>query len=96
MTQQQQCKGCEHSSTCETVYQRMGNSTAPSIAGKIFIVFALPILTFIITLGLSQEILSIWISSGLLKLVSGLTALGASVFVVLVSSLLMKSPKSRC
>jgi hypothetical protein len=93
---QQECKGCAHSNTCETVYQRMGNSTAPSIAGKIFIVFALPILTFIVTLGLSEKIMSAWISSGLLKLVSGLTALGASVLIVLVSSLLMKSPQRRC
>jgi len=50
MVQAKSCDGCSHAHDCQKIYEQLGRSGGPSIAGKVFIAFALPIIVFIATL----------------------------------------------
>ncbi len=95
MAHQQQCNGCEHSNTCETIYRQLGQSNAPPVAFKVFVAFVMPILSFVITLALSAHILEDRIDPKWMQLTSVVTAMGASVLVVAVSSCLMKTQQTK-
>ena len=51
------CSGCVDSDRCQAAYENAGKSKCPPVAGKVFLVFLLPIIIFIITLGLSERYL---------------------------------------
>jgi hypothetical protein len=95
MAHQQQCNGCEHSNTCETIYRQLGQSDAPPVACKVFAAFVLPILSFVITLALSEHILEDRMDPKWIQLTGVVIAIAASVLVVVVSSFLMKAPQTK-
>lgn len=51
------CPNCVHSETCQTVYQRLGNQSGPSVAAGAFAAFLLPLLVFIAALAVAQKLL---------------------------------------
>ena len=57
MVQQEFCQTCEHKADCRKVYRELGNSTSPSVAAKVVLAFLLPLLVFILTLGISERLL---------------------------------------
>ncbi len=46
---------------CIDIYQQLGQTKGPSVAGKVFLAFVLPLLVFIISLMLAGYILSVFV-----------------------------------
>lgn len=46
---------------CIDIYQQLGQTKGPSVAGKVFLAFVLPLLVFIISIMLAGYILSVFI-----------------------------------
>ncbi len=46
---------------CIDIYQQLGQTEGPSVAGKVFLAFVLPLLVFIISLMLAGNILSAFV-----------------------------------
>jgi Mn2+/Fe2+ NRAMP family transporter len=58
MIQQEFCQTCEQKDDCRKVYRELGNSKSPSVAAQVVLAFLLPLLVFILTLGVSERILA--------------------------------------
>ena len=76
------CKGCKHSNSCSEMYERIGKARGPSVAGKVFFVFLLPLLVFAGSLGLFQWLLADTITSE--KARTAVSALLAVAIVMIV------------
>ncbi len=50
MVQAKSCDGCSQAHDCQRIYEQLGHTGGPSIAGEVFVVFALPIIVFTATL----------------------------------------------
>jgi len=57
MEQKNFCINCAQEHQCQKVYRQLGNSKSPSLACKVFVAFALPIMAFIIALAVFERIL---------------------------------------
>ena len=92
------CSGCVDSDRCQAAYENAGKSKGPPVAGKVFLVFLLPILIFIITLGVSEKYLGDIIEKPDAKTAVGvLLALSASlVYIFVVRSFKGIGKKARC
>lgn len=44
------CNGCSQAHDCRKIYEQLGHTGGPSIAWKVFIAFALPIILFVASL----------------------------------------------
>jgi len=51
MVQAQTCDRCSEAHDCQQIYRKLGRAEGPSIAGKVLVAFALPILVFTACLG---------------------------------------------
>ncbi len=85
MVQQGFCQGCSHKKDCQEVYEKLGHAEGPSVVSSVVVAFLLPILTFIISLAVSERILARAIEAkGLLTAVSFLLALLVTFAMVLI------------
>ena len=75
------CSGCIDSDRCKSAYEQAGKVNGPPVAGKVVLVFLLPILVFIITLGLAERY-----PGGMIESQGGKTAIG--VLLALSASLI--------
>jgi hypothetical protein len=57
MNQQKICSHCGQRQTCQDVYRKLGNIKGPSVVLKVIIAFLLPLVIFIGTLTIFEEIL---------------------------------------
>ena len=57
MAKEDFCSNCKQSHDCKDVYRQVGNTTGPSVVVKVLVAFHLPIAVFIISLGISENIL---------------------------------------
>jgi hypothetical protein len=79
------CEGCGSRRPCHSIYQRLGYTKGPSIAGTVLAAFGIPIVVFIITLAAA----SAWLGrlaeeSDWPMLLAFLIALALTAVVVLV------------
>ena len=51
------CDGCSQAGACADVYHQLGCAEGPSVASKVAVAFLLPILMFVVTLGVFHWIL---------------------------------------
>ncbi len=51
MTQSDVCDGCSNAHTCKEVYGRLGAPGGPSVAFKAVVAFLLPMVMFVVALG---------------------------------------------
>jgi hypothetical protein len=56
MTQQKFCQDCDQKHDCRKVYQQLGNVKGPSVISKVIVAFLLPLVVFIVSLAVFQEI----------------------------------------
>jgi len=52
---------------CIDIYQQLGQTKGPSVAGKVFLAFVLPLLVFIISLMLAGYFLSVFVINDSIK-----------------------------
>jgi len=56
MTQQKFCQDCDQNHDCQKVYQQLGNIKDSSVVFKVIVAFLLPLVVFIVSLAVFQEI----------------------------------------
>lgn len=79
------CSGCIDSDKCKSVYEQAGKVKGPPVAGKVVLVFLLPIIIFIIALALSEKYINGINKNHDFKTVIGvLLALSASLIYIFV------------
>jgi len=79
--QDRACKGYQNHSTCESVYRRLGHSNAPPVTSNVLVAFVLPMVTFVVTLGVSQGMWCGLAPAKIMTLLSLLAALAATILV---------------
>lgn len=78
---------------CIDVYQRLGQKKGPSVAGKVLLAFALPVLVFIGTLIVAEYLLSVLMNEGGLKtFIAFLAALSATLVCVRLIRIITRKP----
>jgi hypothetical protein len=91
------CENCgfrhSHKNCCMDVYQRLGRTKGPSVVGKVFLAFVLPLLVFIASLVLAGYLLSIFINESRgSALYAFLIASALTIIVVRLIRILTRKP----
>jgi len=88
MAEQEFCDKCNQKHNCSSIYQKLGNTNGPSVVAKVVIAFLLPLLVFIISLVIFEEIFAKTISSQLvqtaLSMVSALIVTFGCILIIRV------------
>ncbi|MCP4259498.1 MAG: SoxR reducing system RseC family protein [Planctomycetes bacterium] len=63
MTEQEFCDNCNQKHNCGSIYNQLGNTNGPSVVVKVVVAFLLPLVIFIISLAIFEEIFTKTISS---------------------------------
>lgn len=58
MTEQEFCQDCNQKNQCQEVYRRLGSTKSPSVVFKVVVAFLLPLMVFIVALGVFETILA--------------------------------------
>jgi hypothetical protein len=56
MKQQDFCQDCHYKHDCREIYRQLGHSSCPSVVRKVIVAFLLPLVVFIISLAVFNEI----------------------------------------
>jgi hypothetical protein len=85
------CQGCKQLHQCRETYRQLGGVRSPSVARKVVLAFLAPMLVFIASLALFQEILAGAAMAGQVRTAAGLAAALAAAFIcVLVTRAIEK------
>ncbi len=86
MAEQKICEDCKQKPDCRRIYEQLGDVEGPSVVIKVIVAFLLPLVVFIVSLAVFQEIFFRAISSqGLQSALSLLLAfLVTFVFILIV------------
>ena len=91
MAEKEFCDNCNQKNNCSSIYQQLGNTQSPSVVSKVFIAFVLPLLVFIISLGIFEDIFGKKISSqNLQTILSLLSALSVTFLCILITRVINK------
>ena len=90
MVPSKSCNGCSQAHDCQKIYEQLGHSGGPSIAWKVFIVFALPIIIFVAALAGFGRLLQGRLGASFQTPVTFVLALSATVGLMLLISLAVK------
>ena len=92
MVQQEFCQTCKDKADCRKIYRELGKSTSPSVAAQVVLAFLLPLLVFIMTLGISERLLTGAIEKGpVLTAASFLLALLVTFACIVIIKAVRKS-----
>ena len=73
------CHGCGHANSCQRIYRQLGQAKGPSVLSKVMAILLLPMVIFIVSLAVFDEILT-----GRIGIKSAETAISL-LFVVFVT-----------
>jgi len=90
MVPAESCHGCSQAHDCQKIYEQLGHTGGPSIAWKVFIAFALPIIIFVATLAGFGRLLQGQLGASLQTPVTFVLALSTTVGLMLLVSLAVK------
>lgn len=91
MIEQEFCDNCNQKHKCSSIYHQLGNSNGPSVAVKVVIAFLLPLVVFIISLAIFEEIFAKTISSKPLQtILSMISALLVTFSCILITRVINK------
>ncbi len=101
MDKKESCQGCEEKDDCKLIYKELGQREGPSVVYMVLTAFLLPIVVFIISLLLFENLLSEAIEiEGYRTGLSFFLALGVTSIAIFAVKLLIKffgqSNKSGC
>jgi len=63
MAEQKICEDCKQKHDCQEIYKQLGDVEGPSVVVKVIVAFLLPLVVFIVSLAVFQEILAKAIST---------------------------------
>ena len=88
MSEQEFCDNCNQKHNCGSIYHQLGNIKGPSVVAKVVIAFLLPLLVFIISLAIFEEIFAKTINNQLthtaMSIVSALLVTFSCILIVRV------------
>jgi DMSO/TMAO reductase YedYZ heme-binding membrane subunit len=85
MTEQEFCQDCNQKHDCQKIYEQLGNLKGPSVVFKVIVAFLLPVLVFIVSLAVFEEIFAKTINTEQLQtLLSFLIALLITFACILI------------
>jgi len=88
MAEKEFCDNCNQKHDCGSIYHQLGNTNGPSVVVKVVIAFLLPLVVFIVSLAIFEEIFAKTISSQLvhtaLSMVSALLVTFSCILIVRV------------
>lgn len=87
------CEGCSEAHDCKKIYEQLGHAGGPSVALKVVVAFALPILSFVGALAVFGHLLREYVTEPYQTPIVFVLALSVAVSVVLISSV---ASKRRC
>ncbi len=91
MAEQKICGDCKQKHDCQSVYRQLGDIEGPSVVIKVIVAFLLPLVVFIVSLAVFQEIFVRAISSqGLQAAFSFLLALVVTFVCILIVRVIRK------
>jgi ABC-type sulfate transport system permease component len=91
MNEQGFCENCNQKQNCGSIYHQLGNTKGPSVVVKVVIAFLLPIVVFIISLAIFEEIYSKTTSSlSTQTALSMLSALAITFSCILITRVINK------
>ena len=90
------CSGCSHEDSCRLMYEKIGNVKGPSVLGKVFLAFLVPIFVFIASLAAATEFLKGRLGEAVLTLVSFVLAAAVTVVVVFVIRAIRRPVGLKC
>ncbi len=59
MKQQEFCQDCHYKHDCRQIYRQLGHASGPSIVRKVIVAFLLPLVVFIISLAVFNEVFAV-------------------------------------
>lgn len=89
------CEGCSQAHNCVGVYQQLGQVGGPSVAWKVIIAFALPIVAFAVALASFEHLLSGFAVGRYRTLAAFALALAVTVGLMLAIRFLVKRRNRR-
>ncbi len=84
------CEGCRQARNCAGVYQQLGHAGGPSVAWKVIVAFALPIVAFAVALASFEHLLAGWAAQRYRTLAAFALALAFTTGVMLIVRFLFK------
>ena len=58
MAQEKFCQDCDQKHDCQKIYEQLGNVKGPSVVFKVIVAFLLPMVVFIVSLAVFEEVLA--------------------------------------
>ncbi len=58
MAQEEFCQDCNQKHDCQKIYEQLGNVKSPSVVFKVIVAFLLPVVVFIVSLAVFEEVLA--------------------------------------
>jgi len=90
MAQEKFCQDCDQKHDCQKIYGQLGNIKGPSVVLKVIVAFLLPVVVFIVSLAVFEEVLAKAVNAKELRtLLSFLISLLITFIFVIGCSLLV-------
>jgi len=70
--EEQFCERCSQRHDCREIYGKLGNAEGPSLTLTVVVAFLVPILVFIVSLGVLEKVLG-WVTEGALRTAASLS-----------------------
>ncbi len=80
MKDKQVCQHCSDKHQCQQMYERMGNSEAPSVFGSVIIAFVVPVVIFIVASAIFEASLADKLENSHAR--NGICVAGAGILAV--------------
>lgn len=91
MVQQEFCQRCNQKDDCQKVYRILGNTEGPPVAAKVCLAFLVPLVVFIVSLGVCERLLNGQIENvHVLSAVSLLSALLVTFACILITRVIRR------
>ena len=91
MAEKKFCDQCNQQNNCSNIYNNLGNTNGPSVVVNVVIAFLLPIIIFIISLWIFEEIFVETINNQPVKiLLSMVSALAVTFSCILITKVITK------
>jgi len=86
------CQDCTQKDDCQGIYEQMGESSGSSVTLNVILAFLLPLLIFIVSLAVFEEVLADTFNTGRIRtIVSFLLALLVTFACILITRVMRKS-----
>ena len=93
MAEQKFCNHCDQKHDCQKVYEQLGNDKGPSVVFKAIVAFLLPVVVFIASLAVFEEIFTKAVNTKELQtLLSFLVALFITLVCILIIQAIKRQP----